>query len=232
MSRTVTPGAGDALLLVDLQRDFLPGGSLAVAQGEYILPAVCRAVSLFEALRLPIFASRDWHPPDHCSFVTQGGPWPVHCVADSVGAQFAEGLPHSALIGIVSKATERGTEAYSAFDRTDLEERARRAGVRRFFVAGLATDYCVLHTVIDAVRLGFTVVLLRDAVAAVDLEPGDGERALARMLALGADCLDSASQLTAPGAGAHPAPPGPAGQATASSSALASARIACENTTS
>lgn len=131
-----------------------------------------------------MFASRDWHPHDHCSFKPQGGPWPPHCIAGTTGAMFAEGLRLAPEAHVVSKGVESGREAYSAFAGTDLERQLREAGARRLVVGGLATDYCVLQTVLDARRLGFDVLVLRDATAAVDA--GDGVKALDDMAAAGA----------------------------------------------
>jgi nicotinamidase-related amidase len=187
------PRPGDALLVVDVQRDFLPGGSLAVAGGDAILGPINACIERFVARGLPVFASRDWHPPNHMSFRAQGGPWPPHCVAGTPGADFpaALALPVSSLV--VSKASTSECEAYSAFDGTDLHRQLRTLRVHRLFVAGLATDYCVLASVLDARALGYAVVLLRDAIAAVEVEPGEAARALARMTAAGAVVVDSAS---------------------------------------
>lgn len=180
------PKAGDALIVVDLQNDFLPGGRLGVPYGDEVLPVINHYIHHFLAKGLPIFFSRDWHPADHCSFRAQGGPWPVHCVAGSAGAAFAGELYRAESAAIISKATRRDTEAYSAFSGTTLAERLRQAACRRIFIGGLATDYCVLHTVKDAIANGLVPVVLRDAVRAVNLRPGDGERAMAEMQALGA----------------------------------------------
>jgi nicotinamidase/pyrazinamidase len=184
---------GDALLVVDVQRDFLPGGSLAVAGGDAILGPINACIERFVARGLPVFASRDWHPPKHMSFQAQGGAWPPHCVAGTPGADFpaALALPASSLV--FSKACTPGRDAYSAFDGTDLHRQLRALRVHRLFVAGLATDYCVLASVLDARALGYAVVLLRDAIAAFELEPGDGARALTRITAAGAVVAHSAS---------------------------------------
>lgn len=176
----------DAVLIVDVQRDFLPGGSLAVPRGDEVVPALNRYLALARRERLPVFASRDWHPPDHCSFRARGGPWPEHCVAGTTGAEFAPALQLRPDAVIISKATLEGADAYSAFSGTDLGQQLRGRGVRRLLVGGLATDYCVLNTVRDALQLGFEVLLLRDAVRAVDVKPGDGERAEREMLEAGA----------------------------------------------
>jgi len=189
------PRAGDALVVVDLQRDFLPGGALGVPQGDRVLAAINEYLELFQARRLPVVVTRDWHPADHCSFVGQGGPWPVHCVAGSAGAALAEGLRLPADAAVVSKATTPGRDAYSGFDGTDLQARLRCAQVTRLFVGGLATDYCVLQTVKDSLALGFGVVLLTDAIAAVDVHAGDGERAIDEMRAAGATLADRSAVL-------------------------------------
>lgn len=176
----------DALIIVDLQNDFLPGGALAVPGGNEIVPILNAYVARFERHGRPIFASRDWHPPDHCSFREYGGVWPVHCVARTEGAAFPHELKLPATVAIISKATEQGSESYSAFGGNTLEPALREAGIRRLFVGGLATDYCVRHTVNDALSLGFEVLLLRDAIRAVNVQPGDGDRACAEMLVHGA----------------------------------------------
>lgn len=182
--------AEDALILVDVQLDFLPGGSLAVSHGDEVVPALNRYIAVFRRLTLPVVATRDWHPPDHCSFQAQGGPWPPHCVAGSEGARFAPLLDLPCEGYIVSKATTRDRDAYSGFEGTDLDEWLKDAGVSRIFVGGLATDYCVLNTVRDALRIGYATFLLADAVRAVDAQAGDGERAIAEMRRLGAVAIE------------------------------------------
>lgn len=181
-----SPQRGDALLVVDVQRDFLPGGSLAVPSGDAVIAPINACISQFAAANLPVIATRDWHPSDHCSFREQGGTWPAHCVAGTRGAEFPPGLALPAGAGIVSKATERDAEAYSGFAGTGLHERLQILGVRRLFVGGLATDYCVLDTVRDALSLGYRVMLLLDCIRAVNVSPGDGARAIAAMVAAGA----------------------------------------------
>jgi nicotinamidase/pyrazinamidase len=185
------PDVGDALLVVDVQNDFLPGGALGVPDGDRVLAPINNAIALFVSRGLPVFASRDWHPANHCSFKEQGGPWPVHCVADSAGAAFSSELDLPANATLVYKATRVDEEAYSVFGGTGFEGMLRRAGVKRIFVGGLATDYCVLATTRDACLLGFSVVVLVDAVCAVDVHPGDGERALGEMRNLGAQLAES-----------------------------------------
>ena len=175
------PGVGDALLVVDVQNDFLLGGALGVPDGDRVLAPINKAIAVFRAHGLPLFASRDWHPVGHCSFSEQGGPWPVHCVADTPGAAFSSALDLPETVTLIYKATRVDEEAYSVFGGTGFEGMLRREGVRRIFIGGLATDYCVLATARDARLLGFGVVVLTDAVCAVDVQPGDGERALAEM---------------------------------------------------
>jgi nicotinamidase/pyrazinamidase len=177
---------GDALLIADIQRDFLPGGALGVAGGNEIFPVLLNYIQRFESRGLPIFASRDWHPRNHCSFQERGGIWPVHCVAGSAGADPPDDfrLPPDTLI--IQKATEPDREAYSGFDGTTLDATLRSAGVRRLFIGGLATDYCVVNTVKDAIRLGYATVLLLDGIRAVNLHPNDGREAEEEMVRLGA----------------------------------------------
>ena len=179
-------GPGDALLAVDVQNDFLPGGTLAVAGGDAVVPALNRYFKLAQKRHLRVYASRDWHPREHCSFVAQGGPWPPHCVAGSPGAQFAPHLALPADAIIADKGVDPRHEAYSAFAGTELAALLRDAGVRRLLVGGLATDYCVLNTVRDALASGFGVFLLRDAIQAVNVNPEDGARAESEMRRLGA----------------------------------------------
>ena len=183
----LTLDQGDALVVVDVQNDFLPGGSLAVPRGDEVVPVLNRYLAAFMRRGLLIFATRDWHPPNHCSFQPYGGPWPPHCVAGSAGAAFAPALelPASSIL-ITLKGAQPEKDAYSAFDGTDLDARLRAQGVGRLFIGGLATDYCVLCTVKDGLKAGYAVVLLQDAIRAVNVRPGDGERAEAEMIRLGA----------------------------------------------
>ncbi|HTN94029.1 MAG TPA: nicotinamidase [Gallionella sp.] len=182
----IYPKPGDALLIVDVQNDFLPGGSLAVSRGDEVVPVLNRYLQIFVEHHLPIYATRDWHPAQHCSFQALGGPWPPHCVAGTQGANFAATLQLSSVAVIISKATSEEQDAYSGFESTDLDNQLRAANVSRLYIGGLATDYCVLNTVRDALRLGYKVLLLGDAIRAVDVQPGDGQRAEAEMTKLGA----------------------------------------------
>jgi nicotinamidase/pyrazinamidase len=180
------PGPGDALLVVDVQNDFMPGGALGVRRGDEVIAPINRLIDCWTAADLPVFLTRDWHPPEHCSFAAQGGPWPVHCVAGTEGARFAPALHVPEVATLVSKATLRLEEAYSALHGTGLADELRRASIGRIFIGGLATDYCVRATAADARAAGFQVVVLTDAVRAVDVNPGDGERAIEEMVAGGA----------------------------------------------
>nr|WP_314542974.1 isochorismatase family protein [uncultured Massilia sp.] len=176
----------DALLVIDMQVDFLPGGALGVAAGHEVIAPINHLIELYREQGLPVFASRDWHPDNHCSFADQGGPWPPHCVANTPGAEFSAelALPDDAVI--ISKADTAGVDAYSAFNGTTLAARLRARGVNRVTVCGLATDYCVLNTVTDALEEGFTTIIVPEAMRAVDVQQGDGRRALDRMVARGA----------------------------------------------
>ncbi len=177
---------GDALIVVDVQNDFLPGGALAVAEGEQVIPVLNRYIALFQGRGLPVIATRDWHPPNHCSFREQGGPWPPHCLAHSHGAQFAPGLRLPPDVRIISKATTADKDAYSGFEDTELDPVLRGAGVKRVFVGGLATDYCVLNTVKDALAAAYEVFVLADAIRAVNIHAGDGRKAEQEMIGMGA----------------------------------------------
>jgi nicotinamidase/pyrazinamidase len=186
-------GAGDALLVVDVQNDFLPGGALGVHGGDAVIAPLNAAIARFRRAGLPIYASRDWHPPGHCSFRSEGGPWPVHCVADTRGAAFAAGLQLPPDVVVISKATDAARDAYSAFDGTDLDDHLRLDGVRRLFVGGLATDYCVRWTVHDALERGYEAVVLRDATRPVEVRAGDGARALRMLRRRGARTVSHAA---------------------------------------
>ncbi len=184
--KNLTIKAGDALIIVDIQNDFLPGGSLAVPGGNEIVPVINHYIERFQSKALTVFATRDWHPADHCSFEQQGGIWPAHCVKNTTGSQFPMllRLPNSATV--ISKATEQDKDAYSGFEGTDLKERLRAAQVKRLLIGGLATDYCVLNTVKDALKNGFSVLLLQDAIRAVNVNQEDGKKAIEEMVRLGA----------------------------------------------
>jgi len=192
-----SPGPGDALLVVDVQNDFLPGGALGIKGGDAIMAPINGLLAAWRRRGLPVFLSRDWHPPGHCSFAEQGGPWPVHCVAGTRGAEFAPSLTIAPGDVVISKATRPDRDAYSALDDTPLAEALRERNVRRIFVAGLATDYCVRATGHDARTAGFDVVILMDAVCAVDVHPADGDRALAELAAAGCEISTTSAILGA-----------------------------------
>ena len=188
----------DALIIVDVQNDFCPGGSLAVPTGDRVASTLTDAAARFAENGARVVATQDWHPPGHSSFVEQGGPWPPHCVQGSRGAEFHPNLrlPDD-YIG-VKKGSDPEVDAYSGFLDSDLKEQLHRAGVERVFVGGLATDYCVLNTVLDALAKGFEAYLLTDAIGAVDVEPGDGERAIERMVEAGAVATTVAEATSTP----------------------------------
>jgi nicotinamidase/pyrazinamidase len=183
--------AQDALVIVDVQNDFCPGGALAVPAGDSVVPVLNRYAERFTALDAPVFATRDWHPPRTKHFRDYGGVWPPHCVQGTPGADFHPELRLPPAAEIASKGMDPDADAYSAFQAQTLDGREfgtvlRDRGVRRIFVGGLATDYCVKATVLDARRRGLDVVVLEDAVKAVDVAPGDGARSLHEMAAAGA----------------------------------------------
>jgi nicotinamidase/pyrazinamidase len=174
---------GRALVIVDFQNDFTPGGALAVPEGDEIAQRLNMLAHSgdFDL----VVATRDWHPPDHGSFAERGGPWPVHCVRDTPGAQLHPALDAQSVDVIVDKGRDPATEGYSGFEDTDLEELLRSHGIKDVTVVGLATDYCVKNTALDALRAGFGVQVDSDAVRGVDVDPGDSERALEELRAAG-----------------------------------------------
>jgi nicotinamidase/pyrazinamidase len=186
MIRKATLRHGDALLVVHVQNDFVEGGALAVAGGREVVVPLNRYIRMFQSKRLPIVATRDWHPSNHCSFRDQGGPWPPHCVQGTHGAEFVTDLMLPSDIMVVSSATQAHKEAYSGFEDTELHRHLRDIGAQRLFIGGLAADYCVLATVKDGLALRYEVFLLADAVRAVNLRPEDGGLARTEMERLGA----------------------------------------------
>ena len=196
------PGpASPALLIVDVQNDFCPGGALAVDRGDEVVPPLRALAHRFAALGLPVYASRDWHPPDSRHFAEHGGQWPVHCVQGTPGARLHHGLELPASAAIVTKGQGRDDEGYSAMagqvaGRGTLVDDLAARGVDHLYVGGLATDYCVKHSVLDALQHGMGVTVLTDAIRAVDVEPGDGTRALDEMRNAGAAFATSAGALT------------------------------------
>jgi len=183
--------SSDALVIVDVQNDFCPGGSLAVPEGDKVVPVLNQYIAHFAAVKGPIFASRDWHPAVTKHFKAYGGIWPPHCVQGTRGAEFHPDLKLPREAVVVSKGMDPNADAYSCFQAEDSNGMPFAAalgewGVQRLFVGGLATDYCVKSTVLDALREGFQVVVLDDAIRAVDVTPGDGARALQELTAAGA----------------------------------------------
>lgn len=177
---------GDALIVIDIQRDFLPGGSMAIFAGDKVVGPLNAYIAAFDAHGLPIFLTRDWHPANHCSFKNARGRWPPHCMQGTPGAQWPAELKIPAQARIVSKGTDARIEAYSGFSGTSLLPILQELGVRRLFIGGLATDYCVHDTVMDARLHGFEVVVLADAIRGVNAEPGDETRSIREMLSRGA----------------------------------------------
>ncbi len=173
--------AKDALLVVDVQNDFCPGGALAVWRGDEVVPVLNILIPRFRN----IYTTQDWHPPNHISFKPQGGIWPPHCVAGTSGAEFHPSL-HVEKAVHIKKGTDPQKEAYSGFEGTDLARKLKKAGIERVFIGGLTTDYCVKTTALDAVSNGFAVVVLVDAIRGVELKPGDSSAALDEMRRAGA----------------------------------------------
>lgn len=174
-----------ALVVVDVQKDFCPGGALAIRGGDQVVPVLNMYIKIFREAKAPIIFTRDWHPSDHSSFKSQGGVWPPHCIQNTEGAKFHLDLLVLPDGEIVSKA-EKKDEAYSFFKGTELARKLHQRGIRRLFVGGLATDYCIKETILDGLRYGFEVYHLDDASRGVNVDPGDSERALSMMVDRGA----------------------------------------------
>ncbi len=182
----------DALLVIDVQNDFCAGGALAVPEGDSVVPVLNRCIERFRAANLPIFATRDWHPEKTIHFTTGGGEWPPHCIQETRGAEFHPDLKLSEDVLIISCGSRPDEQGYSGFEGRDhrgvnISNLLGDRGVDRLFVGGLATDYCVKFTVLDALKQGFKVVLIADAIRGVDLKPGDSERAIEEMIRAGAE---------------------------------------------
>jgi nicotinamidase/pyrazinamidase len=181
-----------ALIVVDVQNDFCPGGTLAVAHGDEVVEPLNKLIDEFLERGDPVYKSRDWHPPATRHFQVYGGTWPVHCVQNTKGAEFHPALRDDPRIEVISKGLG-DKDCYSAFDETDLAARMRDQKVEEVVVGGLATDYCVKNTVLDAVKHGFKVKAIENAMRAVDINPGDGERAIEEMRAAGAEIIGGRS---------------------------------------
>ncbi len=164
----------DALVVVDPQNDFLPGGSLAVCDGNRIFEPINRVMPLFDH----VWATRDWHPPEHAYFTEHGGIWPFHCLQGTPGAEFSNLLDQKPIQAVISKGTNVETDGYSAFAETDFARQLHDAGVTRVFFCGLATDYCVKMSALDSMQQGFETFVLTDAIAAVNVHAGDDAAAL------------------------------------------------------
>jgi len=175
-----------ALIVVDVQNDFCPGGALAVAHGDEVVAPLNNLIEEFLERGEPVFKSRDWHPEKTKHFADYGGTWPVHCVQNTRGAEFHPELMDNIHIRVISKGLG-DEDCYSAFDGTNLALELRRLGVEEVWVGGLATDYCVKNTVLDALKEGFQVKALKDAMRPVEVNAGDGQRAIEEMQAAGAE---------------------------------------------
>ena len=183
--------AKKALLIVDLQNDFCPGGSLAVPEGDKIIGTLNRYIKIFKQQGLSVCASRDWHPEKTKHFKKFGGLWPEHCIQHTKGAEFHISLKLSEKTIVISKGMDPNKESYSAFEGVDdrgvpFMDLLKKSGIKELYIGGLATDYCVKNSVLDALKLGFKVKLLIDAIKGVDLNSGDSERAVKEMLENGA----------------------------------------------
>ena len=183
-----------ALIVVDVQNDFCPGGSLAVADGTAVVPPLNKLMKEFLDRDEPVFKTRDWHPAKTKHFLAYGGTWPVHCVEGTPGAEFHPDLLDDPRINIISKGINERADGYSGFDGTDLARLLREEEVEQVWVGGLATDYCVKHTVLDALSAGFEVKALADAMRPVNVNPDDGTKAIEEMRSAGAEIVGSESK--------------------------------------
>jgi nicotinamidase/pyrazinamidase len=187
LKKEIKLSKNEALIIVDVQRDFCPGGALPVPEGDQVVPVLNEYIKLFKKANARIFATRDWHPPNHVSFKTYGGPWPPHCIQQSEGAKFHPDLKLPDDTSIISKAMDPAKESYSGFDGTTLAEDLNKNGAAQVFVGGLATDYCVKNTVLDAINQGFETALLLDATRGINAKPDDVKKAIDEMTAKGAE---------------------------------------------
>jgi nicotinamidase/pyrazinamidase len=188
-----------ALIVVDVQNDFCPGGSLAVANGDEVVAPLNKLVKEFLDRGEPVYKTRDWHPEKARHFAVYGGVWPIHCVQGTHGAEFQRDLLDDPRITIISKGTDESADGYSGFDGTNLAQLLRNGGVEEVWIGGLATDYCVKHTVLGARREGFTVKALADAMRAVNVKPEDGAQAIEEMRAAGAEIVGNSKKATGTG---------------------------------
>jgi nicotinamidase/pyrazinamidase len=168
--------SGDALIVVDVQNDFCPGGALPIEDGDKVVPVLNRWIAAAVARQVPVYASRDWHPVGHMSFKERGGPWPPHCIQDSDGARLRADLELPASAVMVTKGVRFDHDQNSAFDQTGLAAQLRADGVKRLWVGGLAEDVCVLATVLDGRKEGFEVALIADGTRPVTADGGDKAR--------------------------------------------------------
>jgi nicotinamidase/pyrazinamidase len=189
--KVMTQETKKALIVVDVQNDFCPGGSLGVAHGEEVIAPLNHLIREFLDRGEPVYKTRDWHPAQTKHFTAYGGVWPVHCVQNTSGAEFHPDLLDDPRIKVISKGIDETADGYSGFDGTNLGDLLREAGVEEIWVGGLATDYCVKETVIDGARNGFKVKALADAMRAVNLHPEDGAKAIEQMRAAGAEIVGS-----------------------------------------
>lgn len=180
------PNRESALLLVDLQNDFFPGGAMGVNGADTLLPTINTYIQFFSNHGFPVLATRDWHSPEHCSFTEQNGELPIHCVQGSRGAQLHAQLVMPPGTMVISKGTNPKKDAYSGFDGTSLSDRLEDLGSKTIFVLGLATDHCVKQTVLDGIKLGLQVIVLEDATRGVNRQPEDSQNALQEMATAGA----------------------------------------------
>lgn len=178
-----------ALIVVDVQNDFCPGGSLAVNDGDKIIPYINSLIKYFTDKKLPVFYTKDWHPANHCSFVENRGIWPKHCVAGTYGAEFHKNLIITEHAEVILKANKSDTDSYSGFQSTSLHSKLKKLNIEKIVVVGLATDYCIKNTVLDALKLKYKTVVIQEGIKAVNINQGDESKAKEEMIANGAEII-------------------------------------------
>ena len=180
-----------ALIIVDVQNDFCDNGSLPVPNAEQIIPGINKIIEYFHSSFLPVYATRDWLPIDHCSFKSNGGLWPMHCVQQTKGSQIHPELLIDNRVTIIDKGADKDKEAYSGFDGTDFSQELRKKNISKVIITGLATDYCINWTTIGALNNGFSATVISDLIRGIDLKPGDCKNAINEMSKSGAKFINS-----------------------------------------
>ncbi|MCX6271107.1 MAG: isochorismatase family protein [Bacteroidetes bacterium] len=188
-----------AIVIIDVQNDFCEHAVLAAKNARSLIEPLNKMVTWAIGRNFPCIYTRDWHPPNHCSFIPRGGPWAPHCVQGTYGAKFAQGLivPKSSLVVDIETDPDQSNLSYSAFENTTLFEELKKSDIHHLITTGIATEYCVKETVLDALKFGFSVTLLTDLVRPVNINPNDADEAVDELKRLGVEIRDSAEYMSA-----------------------------------